>query len=124
MGAILAEMLAGRFTLLFAVGIAEEIRETVAERPHLSGRITSQDVQSLITSLDGIAEEIPRIPEPYPAVSRDRKDDFLIAHAVLGGADFLVSWDRDLLDLGAVDGVAIVDPPRFLAALRAAGADR
>lgn len=68
-----------------------------------------------------LAEEIPRITEELPRIGRDPKDDYLIAHAVAAGAEYLVSWDKDLLDLDAVEGVAIVDPPGLLHAFRAAG---
>ena len=37
----------------------------------------------------------------YPQVSRDPKDDKFLATAVASEADYVVSEDRDLLDLGA-----------------------
>lgn len=54
-------------------------------------------------------------------MTRDPDDDYLIAHALAAGADYLVSWDNDLRDLGFVDGLAIVSPPEFLRILREAG---
>ena len=39
-----------------------------------------------------------------PADSRDLKDDKFLATAVLGQADYVVSEDRDLLDLGECQG--------------------
>jgi len=68
-----------------------------------------------------VAELVPRLPEPYPEVGRDRDDDFLIAHAILAEADWLISRDKDLLDLGQLEGLTFTDPPRFLTALRDAG---
>jgi len=49
-----------------------------------------------------------------PAASRDRKDDYLLAHAIAGRADYLVSGDADLLSVDRVGGVAIVNPAGFL----------
>jgi uncharacterized protein len=50
--------------------------------------------------------------------SRDARDDLFIHAALAGGAELLISGDRDLLDLAAVDGVAIVTPAQALAQLQ------
>lgn len=120
-GAILGAATDDGFTLLFTPGIADEIRATVTDRPDLAAKIGEADVEVLLGVLDVLAEEIPRITEELPRIGRDPKDDYLIAHAVAAGAEYLVSWDKDLLDLDAVEGVAIVDPPGLLHAFRAAG---
>ena len=46
---------------------------------------------------------------------RDPSDDKYLSAAVEGRADYLVSGDRDLLDLGQHDLIAIVTPKSFLA---------
>jgi hypothetical protein len=46
-------------------------------------------------------------------VTRDPKDDYLIAYALVGAADYRVTGDRDLLVLGQVDDVKIVTPRAF-----------
>ena len=43
-----------------------------------------------------------------PGVTRDPKDDPLVACAVEGGTDYLVSGDRDLLDLGETENIRMV----------------
>ena len=58
-----------------------------------------------------------KITDPIPAVTRDPKDDYLLAHAVLGAADYLVSGDQDLLVLERLEGVKIVTPREFLAVM-------
>lgn len=120
-GAILAAAAAGRFVLLFTPAVADEIVSKVAERPDLAARIVPADVEELLGELTEIAETVPRLLGPIPAVSRDAKDDYLIAHALAGAADYLVSWDKDLLDLREIDGLKMVNPPAFLRALREAG---
>ncbi len=50
-------------------------------------------------------------------VCRDAKDDKFLACAVEGKAHYLVSSDRDLLDIGRYQDVAIVNPGQFLLAL-------
>jgi uncharacterized protein len=46
-------------------------------------------------------------------MSRDPNDDKFLECAVAGDADYLVSGDDDLLVLGAVQGIPIVDVPTF-----------
>lgn len=51
-----------------------------------------------------------------PESTRDRDDDYVVAVAVNGGADYIVSGDRDLTE--AIDPpVAVVTPAEFLAEL-------
>jgi putative PIN family toxin of toxin-antitoxin system len=120
-GLIIRAALVGRFTLLFTAGIADELDEKLATRPDLAARIPRADADELLLTLGTVAEVIPRLGEPYPEVGRDRKDDYVIAHAVAANADYLVSWDKDLRDLVQVDGVKVVSPPEFLALLRESG---
>jgi predicted nucleic acid-binding protein len=49
-----------------------------------------------------------------PGVTRDPKDDPLVACAVEGAADYLVSGDRDLLDLGETENIRMVTPREFV----------
>ena len=120
-GAILQAAAAGSFVLIFPPEVAEEIAVTIAGRPDLAARIARSDIERLIRALGAIAESAPALREPAPSVSRDPKDDYLIAQAIVARADYLVSRDNDLLDLGQVAGVRIVSPPTFLRILRETG---
>jgi len=120
-GAILRAAFAGTFRLLFVEGVAEELDRKLNQRPDLAARITQTNVVALVDELRSVGESVERLVEPYQSIGRDRDDYFLIAHAVFAEADWLVSWDKDLLDLRQIDGLTIADPPRFLAALRHAG---
>jgi len=120
-GVVFQSALEGRFTLLFTDGVSDELDRKLLEDAVLAKRIPRADADELIAILTTVAELIPRLPEPYPEIGRDRKDDFLIAHGIVSGADYLVSWDKDLLDLKEIDGMRIVSPPEFLRILREAG---
>src|SRR5680860_469064 len=57
-----------------------------------------------------------QIVEPInlPVRSRDPKDDPIIAAALVGSCDFLVTGDEDLLSLGKIDQVHIVSGKDFM----------
>jgi predicted nucleic acid-binding protein len=64
----------------------------------------------LVRLLTTVAEVLPEIGEPLPEVGRDRKDDYLFAHAVVGRADFLVSGDKGVQAVGQIGEVRVVSP--------------
>jgi putative PIN family toxin of toxin-antitoxin system len=68
-------------------------------------------VQWIITT--GELVSVDKVPE----VSRDPKDDKFLAVAVAGGADYLISGDKDLLVLGRTGSIPIMSPAAFLAAV-------
>ena len=117
-GLILQAALTRQFVLLFVAGVADELARKLMERADLARRIEPRDAVTLIHDLRQVSEVVPRLPEPYAQIGRDRKDDYLIAHALAAKADYLVSWNKDLRDLDAINGVKLVSPPESLAALR------
>jgi len=104
----------GQITLLLPQDLMDEITVTVASKPYLVQRITQQALDALLETLALLGEEIPRITSPLPHLSRDQKDDYLIAYAVVGGADFLVTGDKDLLVLGKVGDLSITTANEFM----------
>ncbi len=57
-------------------------------------------------------------------LSRDPADDKFLECAVAGRADCLVSEDRDLLVLGAIEAIPILDVPAFWGELTRENAPR
>ena len=108
----------GRFTAVVSVETIEETERVSAEKPWLADRVAPESVTRLVAALRRIAEVAPRLPEPAPRICRDPADDYLIAQAALARVDLLVTRDRDLLDLGDLGPVRIVDPVAFLSLLR------
>jgi putative PIN family toxin of toxin-antitoxin system len=53
------------------------------------------------------------VPLPQP-VCRDRDDDAVLATAVAGDADVILTGDEDLLVLGEYQGIRILTPRRFV----------
>ena len=118
--AILQAATARTITLLFTPGTGEEIRDSIRDRADLKAKIADDDVEALLGNLDAIAVSVPRIAAP-PRVSRDPDDDYVIACEIAADADYIVTWDKDLLGLGQVDGVRVVTPAELLRVLREEG---
>lgn len=66
-----------------------------------------------------IASEFLRTTRPLAGIVRDPRDDMVVACAVDGQADTVVSRDKDLLSLGTFQGIAIITPEAFRQQLRA-----
>jgi putative PIN family toxin of toxin-antitoxin system len=122
--AIVRAGFAGAFTLLVSQTVVAELTRKVAAKPYLSARIAAADVAAFTGLLAEAAEIVPEIPEPFPAVGRDRKDDYLFAHALIARADYLVSGDADLRAVGRIDGVGIANPAEFFQLLQRVAAVR
>jgi putative PIN family toxin of toxin-antitoxin system len=111
---------AGHFTLLVSKPTVQECLE-VLQRPELKrkfrslGRVNVRQVIDLVTQAQFV--EIAEVPP----VVRDPADDIFVATAVAGQADFILSEDKDLLDLKQVSGISIIDTQSFLARLEGSG---
>lgn len=117
---IMEAVYSGQITLLVSDDLLNEVVESIKTKPRLAKRITPQQADDLASALLGLglAQVLPPLTESIPAISRDPKDDYLLAHALIGKADYLISRDKDLLTLGEVEGVKIVGPAEFLKVLR------
>jgi hypothetical protein len=94
----------------------EEVLRRSKFRPH----IALEDVPVFMERFRELATAVPD-PEEVPSVSRDPKDDYLVALAVDAGANALVSGDADLTSI-ADPPLPIMTPREFLELLRRTGA--
>lgn len=99
--------------LLMPAELLAEINHTIKRKPHLIRVITKERLDKFLSLLQSICEEIPLITTAIPAITRDPKDDYLIAYALVSKADYLVTGDKDLLVLEQVESVKIVDAREF-----------
>ncbi len=102
------------FTLILPIELVERFPTTVASKEYLARRIAPGDVDELLGLLQEGSEAVSPIGRPIPRVCRHVKDDYLLAYALVGRANYLVTGDDDLLVLGEVEGVKIVTPSAFL----------
>ena len=105
---------ADEYRLILSAPIVREIVE-VLQRPETTNKIRFGAGMDTRRVLDLLSEaELVELPADIPQVSRDPKDDKFLATAILGEADYVISEDRDLLDLGEYQGIKIVDVSAFL----------
>ena len=106
--------IAGAFRMLLPKALLEKIVVTVLKHEHLSRRIPPDDLRTFVNLISREAEVIPKIGASIPSVTRDRKDDYLVAYALVGQADYLVSGNKYLLALERIGEMEIVTPAAFL----------
>ena len=104
----------GHFVYLQSPQITDELIE-VANRPRLR-RYMKTTPQPLIDLIETDAEYTEGVLM-LPGACRDPKDDKFIACAVEGKANYIVSGDNDLLDLGVYQNIQIMRAWDFLMVL-------
>jgi putative PIN family toxin of toxin-antitoxin system len=93
--------------------LLDEFVSKIPKKQLLAARITPGELAAFVSILRQVGEFIPEITEEIPAVTRDPKDDYLLAYAVVGEADYLITGDEDLLVLQRVGSVKIIKPSDF-----------
>ncbi len=106
----------GDFTPLTAPVLLEEL-DRVLQYPRLH-RFYDAESRIRFVALIAALSEAVALPDEIPAISRDPSDDWVIACAIAGCADVIVSGDRDLLDLTSVGDIPILSARQFLAQLK------
>ena len=107
------------FRLVLSPSILRELRK-VFFKPHVHQRypLTLDQIAGYMTSLSTIAEVVEGRLQVYGA-SQDPDDNHVLACALEGAVDFVVSDDRKhILPLGEYRGIPIVSMPAFLQMLR------
>jgi putative PIN family toxin of toxin-antitoxin system len=105
-----------RYVLLISKPTAEEILEVI-QRPELKRKFKNLARVNTRRVIDLVAQaQFVQIGAVRPVV-RDPEDDIIVATAIAGKADLIVSEDNDLLDLKQVSGIPIIDTQTFLARL-------
>jgi uncharacterized protein len=99
----------------------QELADTVATKRYFRTRIPHDLIDNggsrFIQQLTLFAQLPPPLEE-IAAYSRDVKDDYLVAYGVVNEADYLITGDADLLVLGRVGDLEIVNPSQFIAVLQ------
>jgi uncharacterized protein len=97
---LLRQLEAGRFVLYVSDEILDEARDVLG-RPKLRAknpRVTDETVREAFDLLDRLARTVSNVPSLF-SLPRDPDDEPYLNLAIAAGADYLVTWDKDLLDL-------------------------
>jgi len=111
--------LTGDIDLSINEGSIRELQDSIRSSRYLSDRIPTGFITEFVNGLRirGMIEgDIDRDP---PRVVRDANDDYLVAHTFRTGGDYIVTGDRDLLELKHDFGFQIITPAELLALLSA-----
>ena len=108
----------GTFELVLSYSVLAEYRR-VLNYPHIrkAHNLSPQEVEDIVLEYEDDAEILVHIEVQDAVVAADPDDDIVVATAVAGNADFIVSGDRHMLDLGEYRGISIIAPAIFLAIL-------
>lgn len=101
----------GRCKPIFSKETFSEFR-TVLEYPKFS--LTTREMQIIIQEEVLPYFETVEVFEQITGICRDPDDDKFLACAVSASAAFVVSGDRDLLDLGSYKSIRTISPSDFL----------
>jgi len=91
----------------------QDVLDEIAEKLRLKFGFSAQPAR-LLTSFVRRQPVAAGSIEPLPRVCRDADDDRILAAAVNSGCAYLVTGDRDLLELKRFAGVVIVTPGEFM----------
>ena len=97
--------------LLFSRELLDEFI-AVAKRPKFRRWFSSDDVESILETIDEYAEFVTI--KSKITICKDPKDNFLLSLSVDGNADFLITGDQDLLDLKKMNNTKILTISNFL----------
>ena len=98
-------------TLLFSSKLLEEFVE-VASRPKFKKYFSQTDLEELLFRMKEHGEFI--FVTSTASICRDPKDNFLLSLSKDGKASYLITGDKDLLDLKRYGSTEIVSVKKFL----------
>lgn len=105
------KILSGKFKLLFSNELFEEFI-AVSQRPKFRRFFSKSDVESLLSLLLDYGILIKTFSELK--LCRDSEDNFLLNLSLDGEANYLITGDKDLLDLKMIGNAKIITMPDFL----------
>jgi hypothetical protein len=94
-----------KIRIVFSEELLTEFIEVI-QRPVFAKYFTKDDLQNLLEFFDVYADFIEVSSKIKKC--RDPKDDFLLSLAVDSNADYLLTGDKDLLDLKKIDKTKIM----------------
>lgn len=95
--------------LLTSPTVLDELSRTLTKKIRLPEQ-TTRDILSFLKTHATIVTKKPAMP---PVKVRDKDDVVVLGEALAGEAELLVTGDKDLLTVGDLSSIRIVDPRGF-----------
>mgnify|MGYP001627422790 CR=1 FL=1 len=108
-------LLANNVKILFSAELIAELESTIA-KPKLKKYFSKNAFAEMLDVFDDYIELITVTSKVK--ICRDANDDFLLALAKDGKADYLLTGDNDLLEIGKFGGTKIMKIGDFLEKLK------
>ena len=105
----------GQITAIVSIEILNELRNTLGY-PKLQAQLSrlGETAETLLQAIEEVSACVMAETVMVPEL-RDPKDAIILAAALAGNTEVIVTGDQDLLVLGKFEGVEIVTPVDFLA---------
>ena len=111
---------------------ADVLRHILAEHDLITGEVGIIELRRVlrdrikvpapvVTAIEQLLRDqivVPKPSEPHPLPIRDPDDRWVLASAVAGKADVIVTGDSDLLEVASQSPIKIVDPRGFWTMVR------
>lgn len=114
---IYQEFINKHFLLIVSPSLIAEVNDILhRERVKKFHQRSDEKLQEIINELTKLSLTV--FGTRKIEIVRDPGDDKIISAAIEGQADYIVSRDKDLLDLNEYNGIQIVSPEQFIKLLR------
>ncbi|MBI2332562.1 MAG: putative toxin-antitoxin system toxin component, PIN family [Chloroflexi bacterium] len=113
MGLVIVHLRKGDYVLLYSEELLDELTEVLARPKLRKYGMNPEMVSAFIDIILAKGESVDLLT--VLDVCRDPDDNLLLSLAVDGEADYVVSGDKDLLDLVQIEDIPIIAPAEFLA---------
>jgi len=115
-GPVLQRLRNSGYTLLYSEALLAELAD-VLNRPRIRHKyhLEDEDIATVLALILLRGEAVT--PARRINACRDAKDNYILEAAITGRADAIVSGDQDLLVLNPFEGIPIIGPSAFLAAV-------
>lgn len=116
-GRIRAALEQRHFDLIVSASLLDEYGRAL-NYPRVVARhqLTPDEIEEQVVGIRNVATLIV-VAELPNVIPEDPPDNMVLATAVAGGADYIVSGDDDLHRIGEYEGIQVLSPTQFLAVL-------